>query len=991
MNFNLGDMFHGFIVERIRDSKSIGGTLYEMTHKETGAKLCWADNKAENKLFSVSFKTTPENSTGVFHILEHSVLCGSEKYPSKEPFLELLKSSMNTFLNAMTYPDKTVYPVSSRNTQDFLNLSEVYLDAVFAPKVLTNPDIFYQEGRRIEFDEEGKPHYNGVVFNEMKGAMANVDEKVEEGIKTLLFPDNCYGFNSGGDPAVIPDLTYEQYIATYKKYYNPSNAYFFLDGDIPVEKTFSMIEEYLTPKTTDASKSDESKAAPIEIKAQVPARAEKTAYYEVEKTEENTDIIAFGKIIGMFDDVTKLIAVQTLCDYLNFSNESPLKAALLESGLVEDVDLFVLDGIYQPFMTMILKNTKNEKIEEIKAVINKVISDAVENGIDKADLIASLNKTQFGYRQLPEPQGLYRATGALSSWIFGGDPLMYLDLDKNFNELRSMAEQGGFEAVLKEMFLDEEGMVTLHMLPSETLNQEMMQAEEERVNRIVGAMNDEELKAHKEWLEDFDQWQQTSDSQEAIDAVPVLPLDQVNPVPKLFTTIEQEQKGVKILYHPAATNGVIYLTVYIPVMGLSLEELSLLSLLPNLYMELPTEEHDSFTLQRLLKTYIGKFSIYLSTSAKVDTTSECTPMLIAHMGFLKENLKEAQALMVEILTKTKFDCKEQIYKLVRQIDEDNKQSAVASGLGLCATVVKSHYSAQGAVKEALGGYTAMQTMRRLSDDYDREYEKFINLVEGLYGKTVCSDNMIIGLTSEESVQLNDLIDGLECKGSCCGADCCCNAAADGLEAGDAERKRLSELPEASYESLLPHKLGIIIPAQTSYAVKGYHPELVGRESDGGLRVTANIVSLSYLWNKVRVQGGAYGTGLSIAGKEGMFCYSYRDPSPSSSLEAFGQVADFVKEFAESGETLDKYIISTVSSSDPLQTPNQEGLTADAFYFSGMTDEKRISRRKEMIGTDVAAMASYTELFEKMAKEGAVCVVANENTLKQIDGLEIVEM
>lgn len=990
MNLKIGDIFHGFSVERIRKSKSIGGTLYEMIHKESGAKLCWADNKEENKLFSVSFKTTPENSTGVFHILEHSVLCGSEKFPSKEPFLELLKSSMNTFLNAMTYPDKTVYPVSSRNTQDFLNLTEVYLDAVFAPKVLTNPNVFYQEGRRIEFDEEGNPHYNGVVFNEMKGAMANVDEKVEEGIKNLLFPDNCYGFNSGGDPAVIPDLTYEQYVATYRKYYSPSNAYFFLDGDIPLEETFAMIEEYL--QADQASKSFTSANDTIEIKEQAPVNAEKTAYYEVEKLEENTDIIAFGKIVGTFDQVTKLIAVQTLCDYLNFSNESPLKAALLESELVEDVDLFVLDGIYQPFMTMILRNTKDEKIDEIKEIIRKVISSAVENGIDKADLIASLNKTQFGYRQFPEPQGLYRATGALSSWLFGADPLLYLELDKNFAELRNMAENGGFEPILEEMFLDQNGMVTLHMLPSETLNDEVCMAEQERVNSEVKAMSEEELEAHKKWLNSFDEWQQTPDSQDAIDAIPVLPLEQVSPIPKLFVTEELEQDGVKILYHPAATNGVVYLTLYIPVMDFSLEELSLLSLLPNLYMELPTEDHDSFTLQRLMKTYIGKFSIYLSTSSKNDTTVQCTPMLIAHMGFLKENLKEAQELLVEILTKTKFDYKDQIYKLVRQIDEDNKQSTVSSGLGLCATVVKSHYSAQAAVKEAVSGYTAMQTMHKLSDDFDTEYEKFMKLVSRLYAKSICSDNMIVGMTCEEPVGLGELINGLECKKDCCVDSVHSDLLSDGQACCDlAGRKRLSELPVAKYQTSLPKYLGIKIPAQTSYAVKGFHPELVGRDSDGGLRVTANIVSLSYLWNKVRVQGGAYGTGLSIAGKEGMFCYSYRDPSPANSIVAFDKVADFVRDFAESDETLDKYIISTVSSSDPLQTPNQEGLVADAFYFSGLNDEMRIKRRREMIETNKDTMKELIDLFETAAKDGAVCVVANENTLKQIDNLEIVDM
>ncbi|MCM1544105.1 MAG: insulinase family protein, partial [Ruminococcus sp.] len=450
MNMTKGTKLCGFTVERVREVKELSGELVEMIHDKTGAQLCWMNNGIENKVFCVGFKTIPQDSTGVFHILEHSVLCGSEKYPVKEPFVDLLKSSMNTFLNAMTYPDKTVYPVASRNEQDFLNLTSVYLDAVFAPALTTNPNVFYQEGIHTELND-GKPSYKGVVFNEMKGALSSVNDKIEYDMNKLIFPDNCYRFNSGGDPAVIPDLTYEHYAETYRKFYHPSNSRFFLDGDIPLEATLSMINSYLERY--------EKKEIEFDVEMQTPVSNEGTSYYEIDSEEgiDGRDILALGKIVGTWKEKTKLTAAKVLCDVLADSNESPLKRAILSENLADDVEMGVMDSITQPYLITIIRNTDDSQSEKIRDIIRNTVSALVNDGISKEALHASINRLSFSIKQISEPQGLYRALSSYNSWLYGGDPLDYLVFDEMIAELRQMVDNGGFEKLPSELMLDENG------------------------------------------------------------------------------------------------------------------------------------------------------------------------------------------------------------------------------------------------------------------------------------------------------------------------------------------------------------------------------------------------------------------------------------------------------------------------------------------------------------------------------------------------------
>lgn len=956
MNLEVNTKLNGFTVTRIREEKEIGGRLVEMTHDKTGAELCWIDNKALNKTFCIGFKTLPENSTGVFHILEHSVLCGSDKYPVKEPFVDLLKSSMNTFLNAMTFPDKTIYPVSSRNKRDFLNLTSVYLDAVFAPALKHNPNVFRQEGIHTEFDENGAPLYKGVVFNEMKGAMSDVADRTETELSDLLFPDNCYRFNSGGDPEVIPDLTYEQYVASYNTFYHPSNSRISLDGDVPLEETLALIDSYLSKYERSVTKH--------EIEMQQPKVKEKTAPYEIAEGEDNgrKTILVLAKIIGTWKDRTKLLAAQVLSDVLAGTNEAPVKRAVLSAGLAEDFDIDVMDGIAQPYISLTARNIKNEDSEKIRAVISETVTKTIAEGIDKKSLTASINRLAYNSKQLPEPQGVYRAIYVQNSWLYGGDPMTYLVYDEAIRELRKMAEGKGFEELLNELLGSDGELSALHMLPSSTLGNELREREEQRLAKETSALTEAQKEQLKAQLADLEKWQTRPDSPEASASIPVLPLTEVSEKPELTETREKSEQGARVLYHPVPTNGIVYIAMYFPLTNLTLDELTKLAVLPSLYGELPTKNYTAFELQQQIKTYIGSLNLKLMSLGRADNKNACTPCLTLTAGVLEENLGKAKELIAEILLNTELNHPDKIKEIVTQEDEARRQGAIANGHVIGMGAALARYTAKDAVNEAINGYSAIAWLHKFSGSFDEMIADFISLAQNTAEQSIIRSGMTLSITNTEEIDLSDLISSLP------------------------EGNPLPK--EAEYKTSLPAKLGIVIPSQVSYAEKAYHLSEMGRKTDGAMKVADNLLTYSYLWNMIRVQGGAYGTGMRAAISGRMFCYSYRDPSPARSLGIYDTLSSYIKEFCESDEDLDKLIISAIGNSEPLRTPAGQGADADDCYFTGITDEDRIALRKEMLAVNKQNLLSVCEPLDEMAKKGAVCVVGHEAALKECEGLEI---
>ena len=952
------DRLHGFTVTRVRDIAEIEGRLVEMVHDKTGARLVWADNGEENKLFSVGFRTLPEDSTGVFHILEHSVLCGSDRFPVKEPFVELLKTSMNTFLNAMTYSDKTLYPVSSRIKQDYLNLMEVYLDAVFRPAILTDPNIFYQEGWHIDTNE-GSPAYKGVVFNEMKGAMSDVDQLAERTMGKMLFPDNCYGYNSGGDPDAIVDLTYDKFLETYRKFYHPSNSYFYLDGDIPLDETLEMIDSYIA----GSEKLDDLP----EIAVQQPVVSRRSMPFDAGEGEEK-GVVACGRIIGSWGDRDEMLALSIVLEQLADSNESPLKRAVLSTGLAEDMEVYVSDGIAQPYLMMIFRGVTDAEgdADRLLDTACEAVNKAVSEGIPSRDIEASINQLDFRFRQYPEPQGLYRANAAFSSWLYDGDPAIYLTTGEAIANLRKMAAEDGFAGIAKDLLGRRDAYSVLTLVPDPEYGEKEAKAESDYVAATVSSMSEDERAALEKLNSDLLKWQQTPDSDEALATIPRLALSDIDPMPELFPSVIMKAGESEAIFHRLASNGIVYFNAYFPVTGLTLEELPAAALLTELYKDLPTENYDVLALQNELRMHVGAMSFGLDILAADDDTKACTPCIRARAAVLEEKLGKAEELMTEILLHTRFDDRDLIRELIKQIDEEGKRAAVSAGHRLALYEARSRWSARDAAAEAVNGYSFLQYMHRMSEASDEEIDAFTAFAKDTVKSCINRDNLILSVTASEYADLAGLVSMLP----------------EGKE----------QPLKAHYESDLPQRMGIQIPSAVSFSVLSYDMSAANLRMNGSMSVAANIIGLAHLWNAIRVQGGAYGASMTAGRTGSLYCYTYRDPNPARSLGIHKTLSDFLGEFASAEDAdIDGFIISTISSTEPLLSPAAKGRAADDFWFSGFKDEDRIRFRKEMLETKPDDLLAQKEALRLMAESGRICVAGPKNALAECEGLEIFDL
>ena len=954
---NTGKRIHGFDITRSREVAELNGVLYEMTHGKTSAKLCWLDNGQANKLFGIAFTTLPTDDTGVFHILEHSVLCGSEKYPVKEPFVELLKSSLNTFLNALTYPDRTVYPVSSRNSQDFLNLVSVYLDAVFAPRFLENKSIFLQEGWRID-EEDGKPCYKGVVYNEMKGALSDELGLISRKFRRLIFPDTAYGFNSGGSPEAIRTLSYERFIESYRDAYHPSNAYVYLDGSVPLEETLALLDEYF-------SRYNRKETLPI-FTLQQPAAAEKTDFYEVKEgaPTENKASLTFGKIICDWKSRYRAQAVRVLGDALTGNNESPLKKALLDSGLAMNISVSCQTSGLQPYVTVYIKDVRDGAAGQVMELLRGEAEKLLASGLDHKTLHAVINRMEFQFREPEEPQGLYRCTEILNGWQYGGDPLDSLVYDPLFASLRDMVETGEYEALLREIFVNADGRVVLHMKPSASLGTELRAAEFSELQAICEGWSDGERECNRLENTRLQQWQQTPDAPEAIASIPVLKLNEIECSVEWMDTIEERIDGMTVLVHPAPTQNIVYANAFFSMTDYSLDELSRLSLLPKLLGKLPTKTHSALELERLLKTYTGMMEFSILPMCIGDDTQTSRPCLMVRFSALRENLDRAVELMVDILKNTRWD-RERIRLIVQQLDVNLSRIGILGGHIIGMFSVTAPYSATAAVNEATGGGTFYRWLHSFAVDFDAQFDSFVVLSERMQNETICRSRLTLGITAQQPCRLDRLKELLPLG---------------------------SAVPATTAYSLsMPARIGMRIPAQINYAAQGYHLREAGMKFHGSMKVAEKILSLNYFWNEIRAKGGAYGAGFAIGPGGGMYTYTYRDPSPAASLAANDGAAAYLEDFCANDESLERYIISTVSEDDPLRSPASNGQIADINWLTRFTKEQAVQIRNEMLHTTRDDLLALVDVLKAFAAKGTVCVVGHPGTIDECGDMTPMEI
>ncbi|MBR3900200.1 MAG: insulinase family protein [Ruminococcus sp.] len=945
IQYNTNDKLYGFTINNIRKTKF--GDFIEMRHDKTSAPLVWLKNNNDNKLFSISFKTVPEDDTGVFHILEHSVLGGSENYPVKEPFLYLLKGSMNTFLNAMTFPDKTMYPVSSRNNRDFLNLTKVYLDAVFKPLIYTVPNIFYQEGHHIEYngcDEEAS--YKGVVFNEMKGYISSVHERIESEMNSLLYPDTSYRFEFGGLPSAIPDLTYEQFTNVHRRYYNPANSYIYLDGAINPDEVLPLIDSYISQfegiveiPQIKYQESTESKVCEL--------------YYDSSaECDESQTYIAVGKILGSWQDIEDITAYSVISRAIAGSNDSPLKKAIVDSGLCLDAELIVSDGNLQPNGVLKFYNTDKENGEKLLAITADTVRQLVEKGIDRDLLEAAINRCEFIYRESEEPKGLTRCVDAMSSWLYGGDPLMYIDKDDVFKGLREKLDSDYFEKLLEKWLLDENGRAVLYMLPSDTYGEEQAQAEKSRVQSEVTAMSDDEKSQLIKLNENLAEWQNIPDSDENTAKLPKLPLTEISTEPIRYITEEKYENEIKILTHPVSESEITVMTLYFDADDLSAEELRKLSVIDRLIAELPTKKSDGVELQKRIEGTLGSLTTDILPVGKEDFPEKCRVFFELKTRFLSRNFEKATALISEILTETDFVQPELALREMRQDEENMKQDIISEGHRFSVRRATANASAESAVIEFMRGfegYKALCEINRLSSD---DFSAYLESLNELAKRIFCKSRLTVSIAVEGDYDLSLLIDKLP-EGKAC------------------------EKTSIEFKLDISENNCIEIPSATAYSGAVLGGQI---EDKAAWSVLSSMITYEYLWNEVRVKGGAYGCGCNVNNMNEACFHSYCDPSPEKSFGIFKNTADFIREYCTENTDISQYIISSIASGEPIVSDGEYVAAADGMYFRGITQDTRRKLRGEVLEMTSERLCAAAEEFEKKMY---FCVVSSKDTIDEV--------
>ncbi|MBE6990639.1 MAG: hypothetical protein E7426_07855 [Ruminococcaceae bacterium] len=946
-----GDTLRGFTVRSCRALPEISTRLVEMEYEKNGARLLWLDREDENMSFAIGFRTLPTDDTGVFHILEHSVLNGSEKYPVKEPFVNLLQSSLQTFLNAMTYPDKTVYPVASRNRRDFHNLVDVYMDAVLHPLIYRREETFRQEGWHYEWDEDGRLICNGVVYNEMKGDYGSVETQMDFRMGQLLLPDTCYRYDSGGHPDSIPELTYEQFLDTHRRFYHPSNAYIVLDGSVDLDDMLALLDGYLCGYDRRPIDLDEPAQPTLS-----PAAAEE--YYETDRETEERDLCYFarGWICGGYAEKEKAAALRVLSDVLCGSNESPLKKAVVESGLAENIDFSASDESSRYLQVEITaRNVAGENVPALQETIHTALAQLAERGLDREMLMASINVMEFAARERDfgsMPKGVVFALQIMDTWLYGGDPAARLCVGDLFDRLRRRAEEGYFEQLLRELLANPHTAAVL-MRPSSTCGDDRRRALQERLDTLERSWNPQEREAVARQATGLLEAQQREDTPEQLATLPHLALSDVSEKTQRLLLEKDTVAGRTVLRAPYDTNGIVYADLFFDVSDLTEEELAAAMLLANVLDEMGTERRSSEAFQKQLKTHLGSFTCGVETYGGFDRVDRCMPCFTVRISTLDSKQDKAAELLVELLREATLRDVNKLRQILRQKRLAMREEMTESGTGFAAGRVAAAFSARGVVSEYLSGVEHYRFLGCCAEDTAGTLER----LEKLYRRIFTADRLTVSLIGHPAPELPQRLIG-------------------SLPADDA-----AVVPRV-YRPLPVAREGIAVPTDVAFTALGGNLYALGRRYSGSMLPAAMLLSYGYFWNVIRVQNGAYGAGLSVGDFGELRCTTYRDPNPANSLDTFRSAAAFLRgNLPEQGELTD-LIISAVGESEPLRTPRTSGRMAANRYLLQVDQEHMDRVRAQMLRTTPADVAAFADALEDVCNAAGCCVVGSRELLER---------
>ncbi|MDY3228500.1 MAG: insulinase family protein [Kiritimatiellia bacterium] len=930
----VGEQICGFKVTAIENLPEVSGRMVKMVYERNGAELVWLDRADDNKTFGIAFKTPPVDDTGVTHILEHSVLCGSDRYPVKEPFVELLKSSMATYLNASTWPDRTVYPVATRNDRDFQNLVSVYLDAVFHPLCVKNDWAWRQEGWHYEFKDDRLVR-NGVVYSEMKGSLASARALGSKALNRAMFPDNAYRFVSGGDPDHIPELTFEKYRAYYEAHYHPSNAKIFLDGRVDLRPILAVLDACLA--------GFERRAVDFSVPLQRPVSSRRSLQYPA--TDENGKVFLFdGWGVGTYRDRKRLLALQVLCDYLVGSNESPLKKALLDRKLCTDVSLFPI-VLEQAEVELVVENTTSESAETCRRVFRETIDALLKEGLDRRSLSAKLDNAEFQDQEKDfgsYARGLVFMDEALGTWIYGGDPADAFRSAGLFAELREGLEKGCFEQVLREAFVDNPHHAEVTLVPSATLEAEKRVADEAALARTLASMTVEEVAELKRQADDLKRRQATADASEELAKLPRLSLSDI-PVQGSYTPMTvTEEAGAKVYRTNVGVDAIIYLNLAFPLDALSDVDLLAVPVLAEMLGYVPTEHHSTLELRNEVDSRLG--SLHFSARS----TSQ-GPYLRVSLSSLSSRKDEALRILSEILLQSRFDDAKVVADHIAQARESSEQSFQRRGDLLAMLQAGGSVSRRDEIADMFDG---LRQLRWLQSGAACDFAAL--------ARRIFTRRVIVSVTDNaDAAFVTTLVKGLP---------------------DVQERAVQNQDYGASVTSERP-RVGLEIASPVGFS------GLVGRLPDpaaysGAYSVAARIASLDHLWNEVRVKGGAYGAYLRVSPTGRVDFGSYRDPDPAGALASFKATGKALETFAQSDESFEKYQVAVIGQMEPYRSPRAEAAYVLDSQLEGLTTERRQQLREEVLRTTSADLLACARGLSAAAEGAAHCVVGGKEILSK---------
>lgn len=942
--------------------EEMNGTAYLLLHDKTKAHVLFVKNDDTNKVFNIGFRTPPDNDTGVPHIIEHSVLCGSRKFPVKDPFVELAKGSLNTFLNAMTYPDKTVYPVASVNDKDFHNLMDVYLDAVFYPNIYSNDKILKQEGWHYHLENiDEEITYNGVVYNEMKGVYSSAEQQLMQCIQNSLLPDTTYGCESGGDPKAIPDLTYEQFLAFHKKFYHPSNSFIYLYGDLDIEKELSFIdEEYLND--FDYLEVDSE----IHMQKAFDKPKDITTEYamsDADDEEEDSTYFSYNAVVGNSLNRTLNLAFMILDYALIDVPAAPIKKALVDAGISNDVFSSYDDSIMQPVYSIVAKGCKIEDKNKFLAVIEDTLKDIIENGFSKDSLEAALNHFEFKLKEANYgryPKGLMYGLQAFNSWLYDKEePFIYLKFNKELEFLKKQIGTDYFVELLKEYILENSHKSFVTAVPKRGLNKELEEKTAQKLKAYKESLSSEELKAIITQTKELNDYQSEPSSEEDLLKIPLLALKDIGKEAYHIKNQESKLEDVTVVKHDIFTNGIAYVGYYFMLNHVSLDLLPYISLLTALYKEVDTDKHSYGSLANEIDLKTGGIGLQLSSMGVKPEFGSYKVSLSIKTKVLYENLADALSLMEEILFTSHVTDKKRMKEVLAEVVSQMKMGIPDSGHTSMANRAMSYFSKGAYLKEIMEGITFFEFVSDLYKNFDSRYEEIcIHLKEAIHAMAK-PENVIVSYTGKE-----DITPVLK------------NALAKLKQNMNNDKE---DVVTQQFD-LVKKNEGFKTASKVQYVATAGNFTEKGFAFTGALHVLQIIFAYDYLWINVRVKGGAYGSMCSFNRVGDAYFTSYRDPNLQKTYDIYKNASEYVEQFSASDRDMLKYIIGAICKLDMPLTPSADGAYSFACYLSGVTDEVLQRDRDEILGTNVEAIRKLAPYIKAITDSDIICAIGDEEKI-----------